>query len=87
MSTGAVLLHRACGGLGSSHGGLSFLWSRVRGELKFCPECAAPLGVPARQVAEERKVVSVVFCDLVGFTASRSRRIRRTWTGCWRRMR
>jgi len=40
------------------------------GSFKFCPECAAPLGVSVRQVAEERKVVSVVFCDLVGFTAS-----------------
>ena len=37
---------------------------------KFCEECAAPLAAPARLVAEERKVVSVLFCDLVGFTAS-----------------
>jgi class 3 adenylate cyclase/tetratricopeptide (TPR) repeat protein len=37
---------------------------------KFCMECASPLGVSARPVAEERKVVSVLFCDLVGFTAS-----------------
>jgi len=36
---------------------------------KFCMECAAPLVMPARVVAEERKVVSVLFCDLVGFTA------------------
>ena len=40
------------------------------GNFKFCPECAAPLAAPARSVAEERKVVSVLFCDLVGFTAS-----------------
>jgi class 3 adenylate cyclase/tetratricopeptide (TPR) repeat protein len=40
------------------------------GNFKFCPECAAPLAVPARALAEERKVVSVLFCDLVGFTAS-----------------
>ncbi len=33
-------------------------------------ECAAPLGALARVVAEERKVVSVLFCDLIGFTAS-----------------
>ena len=33
-------------------------------------QCAAPLSAPARAVAEERKVVSVLFCDLVGFTAS-----------------
>ena len=37
---------------------------------KFCMECAAALSVSARPVAEERKVVSVLFCDLVGFTAS-----------------
>lgn len=37
---------------------------------KFCGECAAPLGAPAHQVAEERKVVSVLFCDLIGFTAA-----------------
>ena len=41
------------------------------GEFPFCPFCAAPLteraGAP---VQEERKVVSVLFCDLVGFTAA-----------------
>jgi class 3 adenylate cyclase len=38
---------------------------------KFCNECAAPLveQLPA-PVQEERKVVSVLFCDLVGFTAA-----------------
>ncbi len=40
---------------------------------KFCGECAAPLGVPVRVGVEERKVVSVVFCDLVGFTAASER--------------
>ncbi len=35
----------------------------------FCGECAAPLRQPTRQVAEERKVVTALFCDLVGFTA------------------
>ncbi len=40
------------------------------GNFKFCPECAAPLTAPARPAAEERKVVSVLFCDLVGFTAT-----------------
>jgi len=38
------------------------------GSPKFCSECAAPLGAP-RVVAEERKVVTALFCDLVGFTA------------------
>ena len=37
---------------------------------KFCGECATPLGAPARPVAEERKVVTSLFCDLVGFTAT-----------------
>src|SRR4051794_40794382 len=36
---------------------------------KFCNECATPLGpTPAR--AEERKVVTALFCDLVAFTAT-----------------
>jgi class 3 adenylate cyclase/tetratricopeptide (TPR) repeat protein len=37
---------------------------------KFCNECATPLRRVAPPRAEERKVVSVLFCDLVGFTAS-----------------
>jgi class 3 adenylate cyclase len=41
------------------------------GEFPFCPFCTAPLtdrlAAPAQ---EERKVVSVLFCDLVGFTAA-----------------
>ena len=38
---------------------------------KFCPECATPLiAAPARPVAEERKVITALFCDLVGFTAT-----------------
>src|ERR1700758_5811206 len=38
------------------------------GEFPFCPFCGAALiaEAPAR---EERKVVTVVFCDLVGSTA------------------
>src|SRR3954462_10939678 len=35
---------------------------------KFCSECGARLAPAARPV-EERKIVSVVFCDLVGSTA------------------
>jgi len=42
----------------------------VEGSFKFCPECAAPLGAPARHAALERKVVSSLFCDLAGFTAA-----------------
>jgi len=38
---------------------------------KFCMECAAPLNAAAsRPVSEERKVVTCLFCDLVGFTAT-----------------
>jgi class 3 adenylate cyclase len=41
------------------------------GEFPFCPFCAAPLTAePAPSAHEERKVVSVLFCDLVGFTAT-----------------
>ncbi|MBA3718568.1 MAG: AAA family ATPase, partial [Actinobacteria bacterium] len=41
------------------------------GEFPFCPFCAAPLAEAAPPPAlEERKVVSVLFCDLVGFTAA-----------------
>ena len=37
----------------------------------FCGFCTAPLGDAAPAAgAEERKVVSVLFCDLVGFTAA-----------------
>jgi class 3 adenylate cyclase/tetratricopeptide (TPR) repeat protein len=38
--------------------------------FKFCPGCGAPLGVAPAPVPEERKVVSALFCDLVGFTAT-----------------
>ncbi len=42
------------------------------GEFPFCPFCAAPLTAarPVAAVREERKVVTVLFCDLVGFTAA-----------------
>ena len=41
------------------------------GDFPFCPFCTAPLGETAEApVREERKVVSVLFCDLVGFTAA-----------------
>ena len=40
------------------------------GEFPFCPFCAAPLSQAKSATAEERKVVSVLFCDLVGFTAA-----------------
>jgi class 3 adenylate cyclase/tetratricopeptide (TPR) repeat protein len=37
---------------------------------KFCLECGAALAVAAPPALEERKVVTVLFCDLVGFTAA-----------------
>ncbi|MDP9235469.1 MAG: hypothetical protein M3P01_13100, partial [Actinomycetota bacterium] len=37
----------------------------------FCGFCTAPLAAPAPTLgAKERKVVSVLFCDLVGFTTA-----------------
>jgi class 3 adenylate cyclase/tetratricopeptide (TPR) repeat protein len=43
----------------------------VPGDFAFCPFCGGSLAgsAPARPV-EERKIVSVLFCDLVGFTAA-----------------
>src|SRR3954463_10583797 len=38
-------------------------------KLKFCGECGAPLAHTRASQAEERKTVSVLFVDLVGFTA------------------
>jgi class 3 adenylate cyclase len=37
---------------------------------KFCGECATPLGAPVRAIPEERKVITSLFCDLIGFTAA-----------------
>jgi class 3 adenylate cyclase len=43
----------------------------LRGEFAFCPFCGAAVAdAPAGVVLAERKVVSVLFCDLVGFTAA-----------------
>jgi class 3 adenylate cyclase/tetratricopeptide (TPR) repeat protein len=42
-----------------------------RDGAKFCEECGALLNVArTRSVAEERKVVTALFCDLIGFTAT-----------------
>ena len=41
-----------------------------RDGAKFCEECAAPLVAPVRAIADERKVITALFCDLVGFTAT-----------------
>jgi class 3 adenylate cyclase/tetratricopeptide (TPR) repeat protein len=42
--------------------------SKNAAEAKFCSECGARLASASRPI-EERKVVTVVFCDLVGSTA------------------
>ena len=50
---------------------------------RFCLACAAPLAAPAASRREERKRVSVLFCDLVGFT-SRSGPTWNASAGPWR---
>ena len=41
------------------------------GEFSFCPFCGAPTAdIASTPAREERKIVSVLFCDLVGFTAA-----------------
>src|SRR5919106_1354599 len=42
------------------------------GGFRFCGGCGSPLAA-AQETAEERKVVTVLFCDLVGFTARSDR--------------
>jgi class 3 adenylate cyclase len=38
---------------------------------KFCNGCGSPLDAsPDRRVVEERKVITALFCDLIGFTAT-----------------
>src|SRR5437867_4284205 len=43
-----------------------------RAEARFCDGCGAPLA-PSSAAREERKVVSVLFADLVGFTSQADR--------------
>jgi class 3 adenylate cyclase len=40
---------------------------------RFCGACGGRLPVQGRRPGEERKVVTVLFCDLVGFTARSDR--------------
>ena len=40
------------------------------GRAKFCLNCGTSLGAPTRRLAEERKVITSLFCDLIGFTAA-----------------
>ena len=47
---------------------------------KFCQECATPLAAAAGPTERrERRVVSVLFADLAGFTVGRSRWMWRMW--------
>ncbi len=41
----------------------------ILGSVKYCPDCGAPQVTRALRLPDERKVVTVLFCDLVGFTA------------------
>jgi class 3 adenylate cyclase/tetratricopeptide (TPR) repeat protein len=50
--------------------------TKIDAAFSFCPSCGASVTTPRLQrprVAEERKVVTVVFADLVGFTARAER--------------
>jgi class 3 adenylate cyclase len=42
-------------------------------DARFCNSCGAPLGVAITPSREERKVVTVLFADLVGFTSHAER--------------
>lgn len=42
-------------------------------DARFCNGCAALLTAPGPNAGEERKVITVLFCDLVGFTARSDR--------------
>jgi class 3 adenylate cyclase/tetratricopeptide (TPR) repeat protein len=42
----------------------------VEGDFQFCPSCGASLATASGPALQERKVVSVLFCDLVGFTSA-----------------
>src|SRR5690349_5911167 len=41
--------------------------------FRFCGRCGVPLAAARHAPSEERKVVTVVFADLVGFTAQAER--------------
>ena len=43
--------------------------AEVTGDARFCPNCGARLTAPVA-LAQERKVITALFCDLVGFTAT-----------------
>jgi class 3 adenylate cyclase len=56
--------------LDSVNVGLSHVRRRQPGRARFCWSCGAAIAEAPRSGAEERKIVSVLFVDLVGFTAA-----------------
>ena len=62
-----------------------------RDDARFCDACGAPLAVAAEVAREERKVVTVLFADLVGFTSRAERMdpedVRRLLAPYWSRLR
>src|SRR3990170_7632925 len=42
--------------------------SENAGDARFCSACGAPLAAP-EPLTEQRKIVTILFCDLVGSTA------------------
>src|SRR5579872_980498 len=36
---------------------------------RFCPSCGVELGQAVHAISEERRIVTVIFCDIVGSTA------------------
>src|SRR5437868_14661334 len=62
-----------------------------RDDARFCDACGAPLATVAEVAREERKVVTVLFADLVGFTSRAERLdpedVRRLLAPYWARLR
>jgi class 3 adenylate cyclase/tetratricopeptide (TPR) repeat protein len=60
-------------------------------DAAFCAGCGAPLAAPANLLLEERKVVTILFADLVGSTAQAERRdpedVRATLSAYYARLR
>src|SRR5438132_10838544 len=63
----AALDARFCGVCGAALGGCPTCGAAVPADAQFCPSCGRALAPDAP--AEERKVVTVLFADLVGSTA------------------
>jgi class 3 adenylate cyclase/tetratricopeptide (TPR) repeat protein len=61
--------HKTANGLRFFHGGLCACGQENPEGFKFCGACAAPLDAGPAATREERKIVTVLFADLVGFTS------------------